>query len=251
MKRSGFTLLELLIVVAIIAILIALALPFYQDYITKSKLTASASDLNTFKQALQKYDQLESTPFVGIDMRTLIGKYLQDFRQNDPNQERPRDPWNVSYYVNATYGVLLAAGPNNFLDSSGSTDLAARTAKKDDIMVTWKPPFFVSGAKAIASNCIELELTRPASDTTVAAADFTLSTGQTVASVQQTAPTLIRLYIDTSAGAFLAGGTACTVTVDEIEAKDTRKMGAAAGDYDLRPDGTKGNEITFTPQANW
>lgn len=44
---KGFTLIELMIVVAIIAILAAIALPAYQSYTAKSQLTAALADINS------------------------------------------------------------------------------------------------------------------------------------------------------------------------------------------------------------
>jgi type IV pilus assembly protein PilE len=54
-SMSGFTLIELMIVVAIIGILAAIAIPQYQDYIIRSRKVAAQADLTTFAQAFERY----------------------------------------------------------------------------------------------------------------------------------------------------------------------------------------------------
>lgn len=53
--EHGFTLIELMIVVAVIAILSAIAYPSYLEYLVKSRRTAAASCLQQHAQFMERY----------------------------------------------------------------------------------------------------------------------------------------------------------------------------------------------------
>lgn len=54
-KQQGFTLIELMIVVAIIGILAAIAIPAYQDYIVRSKVTEMMTAGSACKASVSEY----------------------------------------------------------------------------------------------------------------------------------------------------------------------------------------------------
>lgn len=70
--QAGFTLIELMIVVAIIGILAAVAIPAYQNYIKKAKFTNVISSTNAVKLAMADCIQNNSTITGTCDTAALL-----------------------------------------------------------------------------------------------------------------------------------------------------------------------------------
>lgn len=118
MKKRAFTLIELLIIIAIIAILVGVAMPYYQDYIKQAKLTKAEHELQIIKEALIQHDTMEELPFRHNNLRYLLGKYMQDL---------PRDPWDRDYHIDWVKAQVWSDGPDT-------------ESEYDDIKVEYKPP---------------------------------------------------------------------------------------------------------------
>ena len=103
LSKKGFTLIELMIVVAIIGILAAIAIPKFAELIRKSSEGASKGNLGALRSAMSiYYGDLEGTYPANVSALTIGGKYLSVI----PNAKAP------NYHADGSGIVLLTVSAN-------------------------------------------------------------------------------------------------------------------------------------------
>ena len=101
----GFTLIELMITVAIIAILAAVAVPSYQDYVRRGKITEATSTLADLRIKMEQYYQDNRTYIDGPCAPPAgIAKYFNFECSSGPSED--------TYTIKAT--GIAAQGMNGY-----------------------------------------------------------------------------------------------------------------------------------------
>ncbi len=117
--RRGFSLIELLVVIVILAILVGVAAPYYSDYVKEAKYSKAKTDLDILKQAVVLYNSREDIPYQGpISSNTLNPVPLlgeSDFvgLQGQYLTNVPLDPWSKNYKLDPYGGFVYSDGPNS------------------------------------------------------------------------------------------------------------------------------------------
>jgi len=143
-KNNGFTLIELMIVVAIIAVLSAIALPAYGDYVKRGRIVEALTPLADMEARMEQFFQDKRTYADACAAGTVAPKPKNtDFFQ-----------YNCSDLGTDTY-TITATGKNNMAGFAYSLKLAGGVVSRttDALPSQWGTPSKTCWSRSRGGSC--------------------------------------------------------------------------------------------------
>ena len=113
-SQAGYSLLELIIVIVIIAILAAVAIPNYLSIATRARVIAATQDVNTISLAAGLY-KLDHNGVYPNNLTQLTAAPVAPYTQY--MQYIPLDPWGTAYVI--SNGAIISRGADKVAGGVG------------------------------------------------------------------------------------------------------------------------------------
>ncbi len=125
-KNKGFTLIELMITVAVVAILVSIAIPNYRDYVLRAKITEGTSILTSLSIKLEQFYQ-DNRTYVGACENNSIAPIPSNLKYFNISCEVTEQGYLIKatskdndfiYQLDEEGNKITLSVPNNWINSS-------------------------------------------------------------------------------------------------------------------------------------